>query len=251
MFGLCQKDLGPDPVGAPVSNRYSDAWYDIFLDTIPAESTQAEVAFIERHLPPDEFSHLLDLCCGCGRHAVHLARRGYRLFGLDASARAIAEAQVSCPQGRFQVGDMRQLDTLERTFDGVLNLWQSFGYFDDETNRAVLRQVRDVLRPGGRALFDIYNRDHFVQRPLQEETERGGRTIRTTRIWRGARQRVILHYDGTAGDVFEWRLYTPPEFQALCDDLGLHTLLACAWFEEDTPPAPQHARMQFVLERSV
>jgi SAM-dependent methyltransferase len=236
-------------MGTSVSNRYSDDWYGIFLETIPAEATRTEVAFVERHLPPDAFLRLLDLCCGSGRHAVHLARRGYHLFGLDASARAIGEARASCPQGLFQVGDMRRLEALQRTFDGVINLWHSFGYFDDETNRDVLRQVRDALRPGGRALFDIYNRDHFAQRPLQESSERGGRTIRTVRSWHGARLRVVLHYDGRPGDVFEWRLYTPPEFQALCDDLGLHTLLSCAWFDEDMPPAAQHARMQFLLER--
>lgn len=211
-------------MGTTVSNRYSEAWYGIFLDTIPAQSTQAEVAFIQRHLPPDEFPRLLDLCCGSGRHATHLARRGYRILGLDANAHVIAEAQASCSQGRFQVGDMRRLAHLGQTFDGVINLWHSFGYFDDETNRDVLRQVRGVLRPGGR-------------------------TIRTERSWQGARQRVVLHYEDRPGDVFEWRLYTPLEFQALCDDLGLNTLLACAWFDEDTPPAAQHARMQFLLER--
>lgn len=232
-----------------MGNSYSGDWYDTFLDTIPAASTDAEVTFIQRHLPPPKFPYLLDLCCGPARHAALLVARGYRILGLDANEQAIRQASVACPEGRFEAGDMRALASLGETFDGVLNLWHSFGYFDDETNRDVLRQVRDVLRPGGRAIFDIYNRDHFAQRPLVETAERGGRAIRTTRSWHGPRHRVVLQYDGQSGDTFEWRLYTPAEFEEVCRSVGLHSLHSCAWFDESITPSPEHARMQFVLER--
>lgn len=234
----------------PTTNRYSDQWFDTFLDTIPDQSTRHEVAFVARAMPPTTFPDLLDLCCGPGRHARLLVEEGYRILGLDAKQAAIERARAVCPQARFITGDMRDLASLGQTFDGVVNLWHSFGYFDDETNLNILKQVRGILRPGGRAIFDIYNRDHFAQRPQIETSRRGGKTIHTTHSRDGARHRVALTYDGEPGDVFEWRLYSAEEFQDLCEGAGLHTIRACAWFDEDTAPSPEHARMQFVLERS-
>lgn len=88
-------------------------------------------------------------------------------------------------------------------------------------------------------------------RPAEEIAERAGRRIRTLRSWDGPRHRMTLEYDGRPGDAFEWRLYTPAEFGALCRDAGFTTLLACAWFDEAVPVSAEHARMQFVLERGV
>jgi SAM-dependent methyltransferase len=68
---------------------------------------------------------------------------------------------------------MRELPWRER-FDGLVNWFTSFGYFDDETNRAVLRQFHDALRPGGRLALETMNiaRTLLNFRPLQIE-ERG------------------------------------------------------------------------------
>ncbi len=232
-----------------MTNRYSPTWYTTFLETISRESTRLEVDFVARLMPPARFPQLLDLCCGSGRHSGLLAHEGYTTLGLDANPQAIARAREAYPHASFLVGDMRALHTLQQTFDAVVNLWHSFGYFDDATNQHVLRQVHHALRPGGRAVFDIYNREHFLQRPDVETGERHGKVVHTIRTWQGLRQRVALSYDGRLLDTFEWRLYTPAEFQSACAAAGFKVLLSCAWFDEAQPPAPQHARMQFVLER--
>src|SRR5262249_24100095 len=122
--------------------------YETFLESIPVETTRAEVSFIERQLPVNSFPVILDLCCGPGRHASALAERGYRILGVDVNERVVRDARTACPSAAFEVCDMRSLDSLCRSFDGVVNLWHSFGYFDDETNLVVLRQVCAVLRPG-------------------------------------------------------------------------------------------------------
>jgi SAM-dependent methyltransferase len=233
-----------------VNNTYSPEWYETFADSIPSTATALECAFVERHLPPALFPALLDLCCGPGRHAAVLSRRGYRVVGVDANERAIELARNRCPGASFVACDMRSLDSLAGSFDGVVNLWHSFGYFDDDANRDVLRQVHAVLRPGGRAIFDIFNRDHFENRPAEEIRERGGRQIRTRRTWRGSRHRVTLEYDGIPGDHFDWRLYSPAEFREQCALAGLEMRLACACFDEAAPPSAEHARMQFVVQRA-
>lgn len=230
-------------------NEFSSEWYGTFLAPIPSAATEAEVAFIERQLPPAHFPSLLDVCCGPGRHAAAFVARGYRVTGVDANAGAIARAVSQAPRGAsFRVLDLRELDSLADRFDGVTNLWHSFGYFDEDTNREVLRQMGARLRPGGRLLIDLYNRDHIATLPLLETLERNGARVRSTRAWLGKRHRVTLEYESGARDELEWRLYTPSELAELAEAAGLRVRLACAWFQESLAPSAEHARMQFLLE---
>lgn len=74
-------------------NESSPTWYAVFLDTMPASASEAETAFVARHLPPRQFPRLLDLCCGWGRHAACFAAHGYRVLGVDLNAAAIRRAQ--------------------------------------------------------------------------------------------------------------------------------------------------------------
>lgn len=230
-------------------NAFSPQWYSIFLDSIAPEQTEAEVAFVARCAPLETHPRLLDLCCGSGRHANELARRGYRVVGVDTNTAALERARAAAPEGAtYEALDMRTLDSLQE-FDVVVNLWASFGYFDDATNEHVLRQVCTKLRPGGRVVMDLYNRDHMLRLPAEEPAVRHGVQIDTRRSWLGNRLRVQVAYSSGGADEFEWRLYTPVEFTELCQKVGLHVIHSCAWFVETLPPSADHARMQFVLER--
>ena len=232
------------------THDYSPEWYAIFLDVISPTQTADEVAFIARHVPVASHPRLLDLCCGPGRHAIPLAQRGYHVLGIDNNAAQIARAAARASQGAtFHTHDARDLSSLTGEFDGVINMWASFGYFDDATNFDILRQIRARLRPGGRAIIDLYNREHMRTVPASEATERQGNAVKTKRRWLGNRLRVELTYGSGAGDEFEWHVYTPIEFAEVCAAAGLETVLRCAWFDESRPPAAEHARMQFVLER--
>jgi hypothetical protein len=109
--------------------------------------------------------------------------------------------------------------------------------------------MADHLRPGGRAIIDVYNREHMRNVSEHETAERGGVSVRTKRSWSGKRLRVTLTYGTGAGDDFDWHTYTPEELQDVARSAGLEPLLACAWFNEDIPASAEHARMQLVLER--
>jgi SAM-dependent methyltransferase len=237
------------------ANAFSPTWYELFLDPTPREFTQAELAFVLRHLPPDQFPELLDVCCGSGRHAVPLARSGYRVVGVDFNERVI-EAAARAAGGvaglTFVTADMRQLRAVTAVFppfDGVVNLWQSFGFFDDDTNVRVLRSFHDALRPGGRCLLDVYDRRFHENRPTYESARRGVVEVQTRRRWEDKRLRVELAYGTGGGDVFEWRLYTAAELGQLAADVGFDVLLSCAGFEDDRIPDGGRPRMQIVLER--
>jgi SAM-dependent methyltransferase len=231
-------------------NDFSAMWYSVFLDPIPAQDSEAETAFVLRHLPPQEYPSLLDLCCGPGRHALRLAAHGYDILGIDKNTQAIAQAQQHAVlHTRFLAHDMRDLHTIGATFDGVLNLWHSFGYFDDATNQDILRQIHGKLRPGGRLILDIYNRASLERFPARRQFEKEGVQIVAEYSWSGKRATCTLTYDGALHDTFEWRIYTPDEIHELAATLGFRCLVACAWFNEQLAPSAEHARMQFVLER--
>jgi D-alanine-D-alanine ligase len=123
-------------------------------------------------LTPDQ--SILDLACGQGRHALGLARMGYReVHGLDRSHYLINKArQVSQNEGlraKFKEGDARKLPYASDTFDVVMILGNSFGYFENmEDDLKVMKEVFRVLKPGGKFLLDVadghYLKDNFNPR---------------------------------------------------------------------------------------
>lgn len=149
------------------------AWYDRFFDErydelhreIEALTTPVEVAALVRWLDLEAGLKVLDVPCGSGRHAVELAARGLAVTGLDRSARMLDRARQRARGRGVEVewvqGDMRQIPW-RRRFDLVLNMFNSFGYFGPEGDRKALEAMVDALRPGGRLLLDLPNRDHYV-----------------------------------------------------------------------------------------
>ncbi len=117
---------------------------------------------------------VLDLCCGQGRHCLELARRGFaNVTGVDRSrylvrlARRRARAQGLHVQ--FKEGDARRISLKPDSFDSVLLLGNSFGYFEqEEDDLSVLTAVQRVLRSSGRLVLDITDGDwmraHFEPR---------------------------------------------------------------------------------------
>jgi SAM-dependent methyltransferase len=159
-------------------------------------------------------SHILDLACGHGRHAIPLAERGYRVTGQDLSEaflnRARADAGARGVAVNWVHRDMREIPFVDE-FDAVINIFTAFGYFDsDVENQQVLYQVHKALRPGGRFLVELMHRDVLVRgfEPLEvsrrddglvvtEERhfdQRTGRAaVRVTTIYPDARRAEMVH----------------------------------------------------------
>lgn len=232
-------------------NAYSATWFEIFGDSVDDRQTERELAFLRRQLPLPEFSRVLDVCCGGGRHADGLASAGHRVVAIDVSERALESATARLgDRARVLRHDMREIETLANApFDAVLSLWQSFGYFDSETNVDVLRQIGVILRPGGRLVLDLYHRDFFASRLDVREHSSGGRRIVESKSMHSNRLRINLDY-GDGSDQFEWEVYRPAEITRLATKLGFTCLLSCSAFDEGTPPSDQRPRAQYVFERT-
>jgi SAM-dependent methyltransferase len=165
----------PMPPKQPADKKRARPWWeemfdDDFLRSIKqptAGQIEDEVAFIDDRLGLRHDALILDLACGDGRHAVGLARRGYKVVGFDLSlammARAQEEAESAGQKINFLHGDMREMN-FENQFDGVYFWGMSFGYFDEEKNFSVVQRIHRALRPGGVLLIDVCNRDFIAPR---------------------------------------------------------------------------------------
>ncbi len=162
------KSLGP--VTSLEEHVQSDWWQTIFNSTYlktdadviddPA-LTQAEATIFIKALQLSPDQRILDLCCGQGRHALELARLGFRsVSGFDRSRylinRARSTARTEALYAAFREGDARKLPYQANSFDRVYIAGNSFGYFASAQDDAkVLSEVRRILAPGGKLLLDL------------------------------------------------------------------------------------------------
>jgi D-alanine-D-alanine ligase len=175
-------------------------------------------------------AQILDLCCGQGRHALELARRGYtNIVGLDRSHYLIKRARkLSREKGlnlQFREGDARKTRFHNDSFDVVIIAGNSFGYFESVTeDNKVVEEVRRILKPHGKLLIDVtdgqYTQTHFEPRTW-EWIDKNYFVCRERSLSKSGDQlisrEVITHVgNGVIADQFyAERLYTFDDLQAL------------------------------------
>ncbi|HUI57104.1 MAG TPA: class I SAM-dependent methyltransferase [Bryobacteraceae bacterium] len=126
---------------------------ELWRRVIPPEMTEAEVDFLERTFRADAGSQFLDVPCGAGRHALELARRGYRITGVDSSEESIAQARAASESVQWVLRDMCDLPW-ESEFSGAYCFGNSFGYLDRRKAARFLAAVARGLKPGARFIVD-------------------------------------------------------------------------------------------------
>lgn len=204
------------------------------LDNPKLRDVERESAFIEQSFRLPKGARLLDVACGHGVHAVELAAHGYEVVALDLSttllglARAYADRRGQSVS--FVQGDMRQLE-LDGALDGVYCWSASFGYFDDATNANVLARMAKALRPGGKLLLDLANRDYVAPRaPSTAWFEKPGCVCMdevrfdylTSRLHA---KRMVIFENGRAKEVeYSMRLYSASDLVHLLESSGLRVI---------------------------
>ena len=164
----------------------------------------------------DSDARVLDVPCGVGRHAVELASRGYRVTGVDATEAYLDSARERAREAdeggadedgavrqhvEFRRADMREFRRPE-AFDAVVNVYTSFGYFEDRADdERTARNFYESLKPGGRLLLSLTSKEVLAGK-FEKRTweERDGAYVleehEVTDDWNWMENRWIVVADG-------------------------------------------------------
>ncbi len=239
---------------------YGQDYLDIYDTHFGAEQSAHEARFVAEAVGLKAGDRVLDLCCGRGRHAVVLAGMSFEVTGLDLSAEYLTLARQAANAAGVDVellqADMRDIPAV-RPFDAIVNLFSSFGYLESEAEDArVLRAAYAGLRPGGRLLLDLLNREWVLLNYVQDEEQRAadGTVFLEHRDFdlRTGRNHVTFTAvapDGTRRALrgHHIRLYTLTELIAMLDNAGLEFETAYGGF--DGEPYAMNTRRMIVVAR--
>ncbi|MCZ2085447.1 MAG: class I SAM-dependent methyltransferase [Flavobacteriales bacterium] len=160
------------------------AWFETWFDTPyyhilykDRDFAEAEnfITLLINYLNIQKDSKIIDLACGKGRHSVFLNKLGYKVLGLDLSQQSIEHnKQFENSDLKFEVHDMRDEiypELLTEKADAVLNLFTSFGYFEDENDdRKVFHSISNTLKDDGYFVLDFLNAKWVENTLIKEET---------------------------------------------------------------------------------
>ncbi len=225
-------------------------FYEEWLDD---ELSDGQAELIWETLRLRSGDEVLDVPCGHGRIANRLAQRGARVTGLDADAVFLERARADAAERGVEVdyvqGDMRELPWAER-FDVAINWFTSFGYFDDDGNRAWLETVRGTLKLGGRLAIDVHSRDVFMRnRTAASVYERDGDLVVDSHSFdvetgREATDRWLVRDGRLRKTAYSVRFYTFTELRDQLRDVGFSSVEGVG---HDRKPLTLESRRMIVI----
>jgi SAM-dependent methyltransferase len=203
-----------------------DFWEQLFPFMFPEKRLEVTVEDIEMIISLTKITgnSVLDLCCGPGRYCTQLAKAGYQVTGVDLTGFLLDKARARAAAAKvvvdWQQADMREFNQPE-SFDLVLNMFTSFGYFaDPEDDQQVLTNIYHSLKPGGVCLIDVLGKERLariLQPTTSENLPDGSQLIQNHEIfadWTMIRNEWILIRDGVAKSFkFEHRIYSGQELK--------------------------------------
>jgi SAM-dependent methyltransferase len=217
------------------------AWHEddkFWAETAPVifnrnrwEGAPSDVEALLGLVQPPTNAAILDLGCGQGRHALEFAERGYRVTGVDRTASYLDTAIRRAEQAGVSVdwvhADMRTFRR-EGTFDLVVNLLSSFGYFDAVADdRRVTENIYASLRPGGQIVMDMMGKEVLARifRATDWHEEPDGTIVMEEREviedWgRLAIRWIILNGGKTSEHRYTLRLFSATELKSLLAGVG-------------------------------
>jgi SAM-dependent methyltransferase len=195
---------GPD-LARHVRAYWNDRIHDLEMTSQPAGSRRFfeelddyrfdKLAYLPRVIDFNGFRgrRLLEIGCGIGTDLVRFASGGAIVAGLDLSETAVALAKQNLAvhglRGSLMIGDGSTLPFADGTLD-VVYAHGVLQYAPDP--RRIVEEAQRVLKPGGTAIFMVYNRISW--------------------LWAMSKvSKVDLEHD----DAPVLRLYSIPEFKAL------------------------------------
>jgi D-alanine-D-alanine ligase len=211
---------------------FGDDYVSLYAGLISEERTRAEVSALIDLMQLLPGCSALDVGCGYGRHALHLARRGFEVTGLDLSGTLLREAAVRArAEGlspHFVQADMRRIP-MRGVYDAAISMYTSFGYFDDdEQDVLTLKSVWSALQSDGIFVLETINFGNYVRvfEPYAIVRYDDGRIAieeRTLDLVAGRVNALVTVIDPLANRVeheYSIRLYTVTELTSMIRSAG-------------------------------
>lgn len=179
-------------------------YYDLlYRDKDYAAESEYVASHIRANAP--HAKSILELGCGTGAHAEHLALLGFTVHGVDMSEEMLARAEARkaalpaevAARLTFVLGDARSVRTLQ-TYDVVISLFHVMSYQTTNVDLvAAFETAATHLSPGGLFLFDFwYGPAVLTQRPEVRIKRLEDEEIKVTRI-----AEPVMHMNDNVVDV--------------------------------------------------
>lgn len=179
-------------------------------------------------------ARVLDLCCGPGRHSLEFARKGYRVTGVDRTEKYLEAAREKAAREGLDIEFIREDMRVFRragAFDAAVNLYTSFGYFEDPADdRKVVENIRSSLADGGKAVIEMMGKE-VLARVFRERDwyEKDGVFLLEERAvdpgWSRIRNRwILVRESGPTEYRLELRLYSGAELSSLLLSSGFRSV---------------------------
>ena len=186
---------------------------------------QRAVTLIANNLGSRPVRRVLDLACGSGRHARYLGARWWT-SGVDLSEVMLRMAKRGNVPAQLVRADIRELPYRDASFDLIVNLFTSFGYFEtDAEHDKVMCDVARLTNPGGTFVLDFFNVAE-IKRSLEpyddDASVSGGRVVQRREITDDGRfvvKHIAIKEEGKEF-VERVRLFTKDELVAMLRRAG-------------------------------
>lgn len=201
-----------------------------------------------------EEDHIMDLACGKGRHSIYLNQKGFHVTGLDLSKQNIEAARAfENERLSFHIHDMRDVFS-EGTFDYVLNLFTSFGYFEnDADNQKSIMAMANALKPGGSLVLDFLNPHVVIDLMVPEDVKNvGGIEFHIKKSYRNGYilKDILFEAEGQRHHYQEKvRAITEQDFLAYFSNAGLEVTACFGNYELQPYVSSRSDRMIFIAKK--
>jgi SAM-dependent methyltransferase len=207
---------------------FDTSYYHILYKHRDYKEAEAFIKNIVTYLNLNKADSILDLACGKGRHSIFLNSLGYDVTGLDLSKNSIEHAKTNESESlHFEVHDMKNV--YETQFEIVLNLFTSFGYFQDEMdNFKVIQTIKSSLKQNGIGVIDYMNSPLVIDNLIAHNSyESDGIKFELKRNYKDGfiTKNIEVNDDGNSFHFEEKvRAFTFQDFETMLSNAGLHLL---------------------------
>ena len=198
------------------------------------EMASEEVGHVISLLRIEPGAKVLDLCCGVGRHSIELARRGFKVTGVDITPHYLREARHKAKKAKLNIefikDDMRNFRR-RNAYDVVINLFGSFGYFRDQRDDyRVAKNAYSSLKKNGSFIIELMGKEILARIFQKRDWYEIDDTIvleerKTDKDWKRIESRwIIVKGKRKKEYTISLRLYSAVELSALLQSVGFRKI---------------------------